>query len=285
MNKLAKLLIFVYKKIDRHLTILKHIDRIFDINGIKLLVNILDDGGTAYLQQSAEVTNPLYALIAKELNPEYVFDIGANYGFISAIMRKYMPDACIIAIEPNKRLFSYLLRNINSNGKIYNIICGDRFVCDYDFFINPFSSQDCRVNGMKGWKRQPVDMMSLDTIWGDNNKSVFLKVDVQGYEEKVILGGKKFFTENKWLMKMEFAPEWLKWHGTSPVTFLSYLCLLYDVAELPAIIPYHTKCIDDLFLNKITNNYEKFIEFVTNKKSGHAGWVELLIRPKDVERR
>lgn len=262
-------------------------NELLDLNGIKLLIDTLDGNSGAYKRQHHEVISPLYRLIRDELKPFLCLDIGANYGFISTIMAKTIPDAIIYAIEPNERLIPYIYENLRINHTtdrriIRNAMCGLEVNDDHDFFINPNGSLDSRVIGEKGWKRVVVPSTSIYSILNDNTRPVFIKIDTQGYEKEIMYGGEKFFNHNNdWLVKMEFAPYLLEHHGTCPVGFLHYLSVSYEVTELPPIIPYNTKSIDSLFYNSITiDNYCDFIEYVRKIRAKNRGWVDLLIRPK-----
>ena len=281
-------LVKLYRKIDKYEWLFPNgINRILDINGIKLCIDRLDLASNAYKTQHYEVISPLYRLIRDELNPFFCLDIGANYGFISAIMAKTMPDAIIYALEPNERLIPYIYENFKLNHAtdrkiIRNAMCGLEVSLEHDFFINPKGSQDSRVKGEKGWKKKVVSSTTIDSILGEGTRPVFIKIDTQGYEREIMNGGEKFFNHNNnWLVKMEFAPYLLEHNDTCPIGFLHNLISNYDVSELPGTIPYCTKSLNDLFVNKISlGDYEYFIEYVRKLKANNRGWLDLLIRPK-----
>ena len=70
------------------------------------------------------------------------------------------------------------------------------------------------------------------------------------YEEMVIKGGMNFLLNHQnWIIKTEFAPKWLQSQGTDSLELLKRLVKNFDVAELPATIPFETDSLDWLFAN------------------------------------
>ena len=262
----------------------KDIDKNLNINGIKFVVNMLDKGGWVYKQHPDEVVSKFYKLMTDEYYPDIVIDIGANYGFISLITAQYLPCAEFIAVEPNLKVTPYLKRNFemnNINGVIWECVAGDKRTTG-DFYINPRSSQDSRVTGKKGWKKQPVGKVLIDSLLaGDYEKTVFIKSDTQGYEEYVFLGGLDFLTtNNKWIMRMEFCPALLEFNGTDASKFLSFLVNNFDVTDIGQV-PYNTKSISSLFENKLTeSDVDDYIQYVNKLKRNNVGWTDILIKPK-----
>lgn len=279
------LAIKIYNQVDKYHNLFpKGIDQLIDINGIKIWINKLDKGGRRYLVHHAEVINPIYRLIASDYNPKLILDIGANYGFIAAVMHKNMPEARIIAVEPNKKLIPYLTRNFKLNGIdgiILNSICGKETTSEHDFFINPRSSMDSRVVGKNKWKKQPVESTSIDSLLKESNERIFIKIDTQGYEEFILQGGQNFLsTHNDWIIKMEFCPILFEHHGTNSRKFLLWLIDKYDVAEI-ADIPFKSKDIGSVFECKLNHNdVDDFIKYIRMLRENEIGWGDLLVKPK-----
>jgi FkbM family methyltransferase len=284
-DAIEELVLIFYRKIDKYQRLFPNgIDKLVDTNGIKVWINRLDKGGRRYMIHHAEVVNKFYKLVADEYNPTTILDIGANYGFISAIMHKYMPDARTIAIEPNKKLIPYLKRNFEMhglNGTILNCMCGFEPSSEHDFFINPRSSMDSRVVGKEKWKKQPVASVSIDSLLKEHPDPVFIKIDTQGYEEFILRGGENFLSSNnKWIIKMEFCPCLLEHHGTNTKNFLLGLIDKYEVAEI-ADVPFNTKSLNSIFDYKLNqNDADGFIKYIRMLKEDEIGWGDVLVRPK-----
>ena len=166
-------------------------------------------------------------------------------------------------------------------------ICGDKCSEDNLFSLNPFSSLDNRVVGKKGWKSITVPQITIDKIINEyfETGNVFIKVDTQGFEYKVISGGKEFFSNHvNWLMKMEFGPKWLLSQGTDPLDLLNYLISNYSVTEFPSCSRYKEAEIEMLFSNEIKlEEAADFISYLVLLDKNDCGWCDLFIRSKMVK--
>lgn len=268
-------------------------EKLFTFHDIKLSINAHDVGGLQYNQRKSfeEISNPLYDIIEKDLTPKVFLDIGANYGFISIIASKKFKNAKLILVEPGENLNKYILKNLNQNNitnyEFIDAICGEENKSDIGFAQNPYSSQDNRVIAPKKvWKSNLKNMVSMNSILQtyDSSTAIFIKIDVQGFEEKVFEGGMKFLTEhNRWIVKTEFAPNWLTSQGTKPDVLLDLLIKHFDVIELPTKVAYQTKSINELFLNPLKKvEIDSFLKYVYEMDRDNRGWCDLLIRPKSI---
>ena len=259
---------------------------------IRLRINYLDLGVDAYYKSSnsyKECSSRLYDLLQSDLKPEIFLDIGANYGFIGSVACAKIPNLRVIAVEPSKELIPYINENFKLNGikdfEVLHSLCGDKNITETSFALNPGASLDNRVVAPdKGWANEEVSMTTIDTILKDVGQDVpvFIKIDTQGFEEKVFSGAIDFLSTNKnWVVKAEFSPRFLEVQNTNPVDFLLQLCTKYEVAELPDSIPYLTHVLDDLFAFKICpENVEGFIAHLRSLNKDKLGWCDLILRPK-----
>lgn len=267
----------VYNQVDKyHRLFPKGIDQLIDINGITIWINKLEKGGRRYLVHHSEAINPVYRLIGLDYKPKLILDIGPNYGFVSAVMHKSIPDATIIAIEPNKKLIPYLKRNFQLNGingTVSNAMVGRDTSTEHNFFNSPRSSMDSRVIGKNKWKNQPVESVSIDSLLKENNDPVFIKIDAQGFEEFIIQGGENFLSSHdNWVIKMEFCPILFEHHGTNTREFLLRLIDKYDVAEI-ADVPFKTKSLKSIFEDKLNHDdVDGFIKYIRMKRENGIGW-------------
>ena len=274
MNAYKKGLLFLYKSVNKKLHVLpKTIDKTLVIGDIKLCVNLLDDGSLPYLK-SLEPANRLYELIQKDLKPGIILDIGANYGFISLVAHKYMPQARVIAVEPDPLLLSYLWKNLEGiNSMVFSALCGEKEQEAF-FSVNPTSSQDNRVYH-EGWQQKKTHMVTIDSLVGDS--PVFIKTDTQGYEKQVLDGGANRLKAKNWIIKMEYAPYLLREH-CNPITFLRELVSQYDVVDL-SLVPFKAESLNSLFKNRL-KPYD-VTDFVDYIESLPVGWLDILIRPRE----
>jgi len=273
----------IYKKIIR--TVITEETANFD--SFKLTVNPHDSGGVRYcddLNYWSDLIDPIQKEIIESYKPTVFLDIGANYGFTSMLHFSKNPNCLIIAVEPSPLLATYLDKNFKQN-KCENYIlvssvCSDQKSDEHRFSLNPLTSQDNRVMGSKGWKSINVSSTTIDTLL-ENVKSVdfvMIKIDTQGFEEKVFYGGKNFLlNNNNWMIKTEFAPHWLISQGTNPNSFLEYLIDNYSVMELPKRTRFKGDSIK--YLTKNILRKEECSDFVnyTKSLSKEYGWCDLLI--------
>ena len=84
-----------------------------------------------------------------------------------------------------------------------------------------------------------------------------------------------------WLIKMEFAPHWLRSQGTDPLELLRYLVGGYQIAEYPERIVYKTSGLASLFDQPLAaTELEAFLQHVISLDRDGLGWVDLIARPQ-----
>lgn len=145
------------------------------------------------------------------LYPGDVVDVGANMGAIAVPMAKMRPNSKFYAFEPQRIVYQQLCGNavLNAVQNLYpyNLAVGgpddDGRMLDiplHDFNLDPTSgtmSFDARVNEAQGRHYdayEKVAMVSLDSL-GLTNIAV-VKIDVEGYELKVMQGMMKMLEAN-----------------------------------------------------------------------------------------
>src|SRR3546814_3950136 len=80
----------------------------------------------------------------------------------------------------------------------------------------------------------------------------FFKTDTQGFELQVLRGMEACLSSNvDWVLKMEFAPDWLSSQGTEALDVLDYLQHRYQFAEFQERIPFGTPNLYALFANPV----------------------------------
>lgn len=130
-----------------------------------------------------------------------ILDIGAHIGSHSIIYSNVLKNPVIYAFEPQKIIYQILSNNIKNNSiknvKVFNNAVGhknclttlskklyDGYDCDIEYFIDkPFNYGGIQL-GIGGEK---IEMITLDSL--NLEKCDFIKMDVEGAESLVILGG------------------------------------------------------------------------------------------------
>lgn len=137
-------------------------------------------------------------------NFETILDIGANKGQFAARMRLLFPKAKIYSFEPIPEVYNDLCLKFekDKNFKAFNIGLGQESGT-FDFFQNDFSDSSSLLP-MKDFhketfpqtlneKKIQIKVESLD-VFASTLKlksPLLIKIDVQGFEKMVILGGKE----------------------------------------------------------------------------------------------
>ena len=154
-------------------------------------------------------------LALKEKNIDCVFDVGANEGQFTKELRHYGFEGKILSFEPILSVHKKLLKNSNKDDEweVYKpVALGNQNI---DNFINisknsvSSSILDISVEHVENApdsifvEKQPIQERKLDDIFPELNveeKNLFLKIDTQGYEFKVIQGAEKILKEFKGIL-------------------------------------------------------------------------------------
>tara|TARA_Y100000034_G_scaffold119566_1_gene161507 strand:- start:390 stop:1103 length:714 start_codon:yes stop_codon:yes gene_type:complete len=143
-------------------------------------------------------------------------DIGAFHGVFALAFISKNPNASAYAIEPSPQSFNVLHINIELNPS---------------YKITPFKfalgASDDKIK-MKGRHQfipignkedapeqyTEVDIIKLDNFVSNNNIIPdIIKIDTEGYEYDVLMGGKEFLKEYKPIISLEVHIPWLNNHG------------------------------------------------------------------------
>jgi FkbM family methyltransferase len=259
-----------------------------DVEGIRLRVLADKHDGTWYLQRKTfeEKVSLLYGFIRDEGFTNFI-DIGANVGFVSMLARRAAPALKIIAVEADPRLVRLIEANFSANDLaapvIVNAIAGSRSAPETTFSLNPSSTLDNRVS-VPHWPQIAVPTVTTDMLLERHALAgrTFFKIDTQGFELQVLQGIEAYLTRHAdWVLKMEFAPDWLSSQGTDPMVLLGYLQQRYEFAEFPERIAFGSPGLDTLFGNPISlAQHRRFLDHVVSLNKGGLGWVDLIVRPR-----
>jgi FkbM family methyltransferase len=151
-----------------------------------------------YVNQNAHI----FELIKKN-NINLVLDVGANIGQFGLDLRKAGYEGEIISFEPIKECYEQLVSNADKNWQIHNYALGDNETTE-DINISKktvFSSiLETSDFGKENFsesigltEKQRIQIYKLDDVLHNltnniNNKKIFLKLDTQGYDSKVLVG-------------------------------------------------------------------------------------------------
>ena len=136
-----------------------------------------------------------------------IFDIGANTGQFASQFQRFFPDAEIYSFEPLKDCYNDLLKEMGHFSKFhaFNFALGDKNG-KTQIYHNNFSPSSSLLFMEELHKKafpytekvniEEINIRRLDDII-DNlyiKDNILIKIDVQGFEDKVILGGEKLIS-------------------------------------------------------------------------------------------
>ena len=150
-----------------------------------------------------------------------VIDIGANEGLFAKKFEKLFPDAHIYCFEPLsgplKKLREWA-KDKSDKVTIFDVAVGDKeeeknmlFCPDRNpsSFLKNTSVSEELYPGTAKQVPVKVRIKTLDEVMGKTSllPDILIKMDVTGYEDKVILGGKNIFSRSKvCILAISFSP-------------------------------------------------------------------------------
>jgi len=151
------------------------------------------------------------SILDKELKPiiiasEFILDIGGHVGYHSIGYSRINPNAKIITFEAQSRMFTLLDQNVKDNNLQANIIVHNKavghevgqinlstFITDgpnANTNIEYGTERELNLGGVSiGVNGELVEMITIDSLMLD--KIDYIKIDVEGAESLVLLGGEQ----------------------------------------------------------------------------------------------
>lgn len=180
------------------------------------------DGVTYELDLNEAIDSSIYFLGAHEPDSlsaikklikqgDTVLDVGANIGFYALLFSKLAgPEGHVIAFEPTARAFQKLKRNKDLNPDVCtrNLALEKIAIADRSVKLQAVEFRSSwRLFGPKAEiEHELVDILTIDEYLEKHGltRVDFIKVDVDGYEYKVIQGALRTLQLHKPVLMMEF---------------------------------------------------------------------------------
>jgi FkbM family methyltransferase len=151
-----------------------------------------------------------------------LIDVGANFGYYSLSLAAYLNRDCrVFAAEPHPVTRARLERNIalNSMENVISVIPFGLSDCPGTAYLTgclPENTGSTYVSADSS-KGTPVRLITLDDMISTNEltKLDFLKIDVEGYEERLLRGGERTLRELRPTLLIEIMPSNLERAGSS----------------------------------------------------------------------
>ena len=199
----------------RRLRIIKAIDN-FIVHFIKsesAIINeykmFLDPTDSLRISSSGKYEPKETKAIKKEIKEgDVVLDLGANIGYYTLLFAKLVGESGrVIAIEPDPGNFSLLKKNVEANN-YKNIELFQAAATDYTGKITLYTDKDDpRQNSIIKARNATIPIM-VDAIKIDDivKQANFIKIDIEGGEERAIKGMDKLLRGNVKMM-VEIKPQ------------------------------------------------------------------------------
>ena len=144
---------------------------------------------------------------SKKINSKILLDIGANIGFYSILSSDYFEK--IYSYEPNERNFKVLKKNIENNklknikilnfglGENEEVLIGNSNTKGELFQTSGFALNKDNKKGERVLVKKGDDVLQL------KNKTLTIKIDVEGFEFFVLKGLKRTLINNWCILQIE----------------------------------------------------------------------------------
>ena len=182
------------------------------------------------------------ALFAKYLHGDMTLvDIGANLGLYTVVSMHHLDaGGRIVAFEPHPKTYEFLQKSVaanQTNGKICPRVDIFKLAATpepstQELRLNPENRGDNRTyhgtyqGKTEEWDTLPVEGRPVDDVLAELgiDEVNFVKIDIQGYEQKAISGFQKTLARSQNVILLsEFWPKGLKESGGGAIEYLQML--------------------------------------------------------------
>ena len=212
-------------------TIRQLLPRQIEIHGATVVLNPTDPVVSGALHLGVyEKTEPRFFQSASRDGMTFL-DVGANLGYYTALAARAVgPNGRVLAVEPDPDSFDYLEQTIAANA-VGNVQAFPVAASDAPATLPLYISTDNRGDNRlyaSGEDRPQVEVAArpLDALLSENKIETvdLIKIDVQGYEPKVIAGLRETITASQNLTLLtEFWPQGIDEAGEDANEFLQTL--------------------------------------------------------------
>ncbi len=177
-------------------------------------------------------------MMAQVQPADTVVDVGAYIGlYTMALARRVGPLGRLVAFEPDPDSFSALEAHCRLNGLQASVTLVRAAVGDKDGAVSfkPGRASESHISCAFDNGSSVVPGVRLDTVFADSRVDI-LKIDVEGYEEAVMRGGRRLLQDHNRkprVIYIEVHPYAWRSMGTTSESLLDLLtCCSYEVSDL-----------------------------------------------------
>ncbi|MCF8255450.1 MAG: FkbM family methyltransferase [Bacteroidia bacterium] len=213
-------------------------------------------------------------IISKKYPNLQVIDVGANVGDSAAIIKNKV-NVPILCIEGNPRFLGLLEKNTASMSDIQIEKC---FVGEEELTVTPINSLGTSYlekseNGI------PVKTISSIIEKNERFSNVkLLKIDTDGFDNKIIRGAEAFLRKTKSSVFFEYDPHYLSLQGEKGVDIFDFLVSL----EYEKFVIFDN--LGDQLITLSKNNKKEFVELHNFFNRGSSRYMDIwAIHSNDVD--
>ena len=147
-----------------------------------------------------------------------VVDAGANYGQMSVLFSKVYSDVLVYSFEASPFVYDILIKNIKLNSKnirTFNCILSDKGGEEY--LVKPdikkyrtYGSVEVEFSSNKKLLYEKKTLIKKIDDFEYEKKISLMKIDVEGWDLKVLQGAVNTINKNRMAIVFEYAPEYEK---------------------------------------------------------------------------
>lgn len=144
----------------------------------------------------------------KNIQPKTILDIGANTGQFAKYIHKVFPEARLYSFEPLESCYRELVKEFAEipQFQAFNVALGNEFkqtqmyANDYSPSSSLLEMKELHKNCFPHTQQQVLSKVNIEKLDDISNnleiqEPILIKIDVQGFEDKVIEGGKNIIEQ------------------------------------------------------------------------------------------
>jgi len=133
-----------------------------------------------------------------------LFDIGTNFGLYALTLAYNRPETTVHCFEPNPVTYARLTRNISLN-QLPNLHPHPVGLGDWEGTACVINNNDGNSGAVSLGEGQGTVITTLDQFCEDNRieRIDFIKVDIEGFEARLLKGGRRSLERFKPMMQLE----------------------------------------------------------------------------------
>lgn len=187
----------------------------------KILKNYLWTSASVLRNQLTAIYEPIQPFIflaaIKKNKSQIIFDVGANIGLYSVLAASVSTVDKVIAFEAEQEAYKQLCNNIEINkmddkAETHFVAVSD---CVGEVVFGIVGSMsgangiaETSIHNQKSFnEHRIISSITLDSLFDFSNKSLCLKIDVEGHESAVVQGTLKLLRNNKCFIQIELYKE------------------------------------------------------------------------------